>query len=106
MLLVASRLALLVAILASTAVSLTNTAGINDRLSAAQHTTCLVQKRGLAGQQHLTQAMADLVVLLVPSGRKIPAGQQAAYRVAQAMRSELASYIAIEALQPKRRDCS
>lgn len=69
-----------------------------------QHTTCRVQFRGLAAQQHLTGIMHDLAVFVEPQRRQVPV--PAPYRGALAnLRRELPAYTRIEDAQPKHREC-
>lgn len=89
------------------AVGLAGYLHLEGRLESVASQTCRVQSRGLSAQPYLTQAMGDIATLLTPKpGTKIPPDDKAVYALVGDLRASLASYVAIEDQQPKRRDCA
>jgi hypothetical protein len=84
------------------------------RLPHDEHSTCVIQARGLPASKHLANVMRDIDVFLEPPDPKNPLARTlpkappvpAYYKPAlENLRKELPAYNALEAKQPPGRTC-
>lgn len=77
----------------------------HGRLNSDEHRTCVIQGRGLEGQQPLTAIMRDIAVLLTPMpGTHAPVPPAFVAPLAN-LREQLGVYLTIEGAQPPGRSC-
>ena len=95
-------LVILVAIAGNTYIGLS----VKSRQSTDEHSTCVIQARGLRGQRHLTAIMRDVAMLLtpIPGVHGAPVPGPLIIPLAN-LREQVGAYLTIENEQPAGRNC-
>jgi len=77
----------------------------HGRVGSDEAATCTIQSRGLRGQHHLTEIMADVAELLTPAPRTPPSTATPLIAPLANLREQVGAYVTIEGEQPKHRKC-